>query len=86
MKTLHMLFLAAQIPGGQLTAQQHEIGFLFGFSQRNASIRNDVIKGQARVSMQVNYGMLLTEGRAGRVYFEVPVMGAAGLDGKIDKR
>lgn len=55
-----------------------------GCAHRNASIPTGVMEGQARASVQVNYGMLLTEGRAGRVGFEVPVMGAPGVDGEVD--
>ena len=65
-------------------AQSNDMGFLFGFSQRNASLRNDVIKGEVRLSFQFNPARLLKEGRAGRLYTEIPIMAAAGLNGKID--
>ncbi len=68
-------------------AQSTDMGFLFGFSQRNASLQNDVIKGEVRLSFQFNPAHVLkevNEGRAGRMYAEVPIMVAAGLNGKID--
>ncbi len=64
-------------------AQSNDLGFLFGFSQRNASLRNDVIKGEVRLSFQFNPARLLKEGRAGRLYAEAPIMTAAGLNGQI---
>ncbi len=58
---------------------------LFGFSQRDASLRNDVIESEVRLSFQFNPAYLLKkEGNAGRLYAEIPVMAAAGLNGKID--
>ncbi len=66
-------------------AQSNDLGFLFGFSERNASLSKDVIKGQVRLSFEFNPARLLKGGeRAGRLYAEIPIMTAAGLDGKID--
>jgi|GEM_PF-1461431 len=85
MKAFPFLLLIALVTEGTLQAQKNDIGFLFGFSQRNASIRKDVIQGEARLSMQVNYSRLAREGTHGRIYFEVAVLSAAGLNGKIDE-
>jgi opacity protein-like surface antigen len=85
MKLTHGLLVSMIFCGANLMAQSNDMGFLFGFSQRNASIRNDVIQGEVRLSLQVNPARLLIKGeRAGRLYAEVPIMTAAGLNGKID--
>ncbi len=65
-------------------AQSNDMGFLFGFSQRNASLQNDVIKGEVRLSFQFNPAHLLKEWSAGRLYAEAPIMSAVGLNGQID--
>jgi len=84
MKLTFCLLVLAVFCGANLMAQSNDMGFLIGFSQRNASLQNDVIKGEVRVSFQFNPARVLKEGRAGRLYAEVPIMAAAGLNGKID--
>ena len=84
MKQFHYLLLFAVMGATSLMAQKNDLGFLFGFSERNASLRNDVIKGEVRMSFQVNPARLLKKGSAGSLYAEIPIMTAAGLDGKID--
>jgi opacity protein-like surface antigen len=80
-----LYLLAFTLLGNQaLFGQKNDIGFLFGFSQRNASLRNDVIKGEVRTSFQFNPACLLKEGGPGRLYAEIPIMTAAGLNGKIN--
>ncbi len=67
-------------------AQSNEMGFLFGFAQRNASLQDNVIRGQVRLSFQFNPAHLVKEvreGGAGRFYVEAPIMAAAGLNGTI---
>lgn len=84
MKLSLCLWISALAGEEGLLAQRNDMGFLFGFSQRNASLRNDVIKGEVRLSFQFNPAFLLKEGRAGRLYAEIPIMTAAGLNGRID--
>ncbi len=69
-----------------LSAQNSDLGFLFGFSQRNASVREDVIRGEVQVGFQVNYAWQLVEGRVGRLYLELPVQFVAGSNGEISDR
>jgi opacity protein-like surface antigen len=88
MKLTFYLFVCTIFCGANLMAQSNDMGFLFGFSQRNASLQNDVIKGEVRLSFQFNPARVIKEvkeGRAGRFYAEVPIMVAAGLNGKIDE-
>lgn len=79
-----LLFSLAFLCGTELHAQRNDMGFLFGFSQRNASLRNDVLKGEIRLSFQFNPAYVLREDGRGRLLAEFVVMTAAGLDGKID--
>ncbi|MCX6612473.1 MAG: outer membrane beta-barrel protein [Acidobacteria bacterium] len=69
-----------------LSAQNSDVGFLFGFSQRNASIRDGVIRGEVKVGFQVNYAWQLVEGRGGRLYVELPVQFVAGSNGELGDR
>lgn len=85
MKIAFSLLAAALFAQRTLPAQRNDLGFLFGFSQRNASLRHDVIKGEVRLSFQFNPAVLLKEGKAARLYAELPVMTAAGLNGRIDE-
>ena len=55
MKRFGYLTFFALLSGPSLLAQNSDLGFLFGFSQRNASVRNDVIRGEVSASFQVNY-------------------------------
>ena len=88
MKTTLCLLLSLLYSEGALLAQRNDMrndmGFLFGYSQRNGSLRNDVFEGEFRLGFQFNPAYLLKEGKAGRLYAELPIMTAAGLDGKID--
>ncbi len=84
MKLTLCLLVSTVLFGSNLMAQSYDMGFLFGFSQRDASIQNDVIKGEVRLSFQFNPARLLKGEGAGRLYAEVPIMTAAGLNGEID--
>ncbi len=84
MKLTFCLLVSAVFCGANLMAQSNDMGFLFGFSRHNASIRNDVIYGEARLSFQFNPARRLRGERVGRLYAEFPVMAAAGLNGRID--
>ena len=84
MKLTFCLLVSMVFCGANLMAQSNDMGFLFGFSQRDASIRNDVIKGEVRLSFQFNPARRLKGESASRLYAEVPIMTAAGLNGQID--
>lgn len=86
MKRFGYLAFFALLSGHGLLAQNSDLGFLFGFSQRNASIRNDVIRGEVSVSFQVNYARQLVEGKGGRLYLEFPALFAAGSDGELSNQ
>ena len=86
MKRFVYLTFFALLSGHSLLAQNSDLGFLFGFSQRNASVRNDVIRGEVSVSFQVNYARQLVEGKGGRLYLEFPALFAAGSDGELGNR
>ncbi len=84
MRFTFWLLVSTVLCSPSLMAQSYDMGFLFGFFQHNASLRNDVINGEVRLSFQFNPAHLVKEGSAGRLYVEVPVMTSAGLNGKID--
>lgn len=86
MKRFGYLAFFTLLSGPSLLAQNSDLGFLFGFSQRNASVRNDVIRGEVSASFQVNYARQLVEGKGGRLYLEFPALFAAGSDGELSNR
>jgi opacity protein-like surface antigen len=86
MKRFGYLTLFMLLSGHSLLAQNSDLGFLFGFSQRNASVRNDVIRGEVSVSFQVNYARQLVEGKGGRLYLEFPALFAGGSNGEISNQ
>ena len=86
MKRFGYLTFFALLSGHSLLAQNSDLGFLFGFSQRNASVRNDVIRGEVSASFQVNYARQLVEGKGGRLYLEFPALFAGGSDGELSNR
>lgn len=86
MKRFGYLTFFALLSSHSLLAQNSDLGFLFGFSQRNASVRGDVLTGEASVGFQVNYAHQLVEGKGGRLYLEFPALFAAGVDGQISRQ
>ncbi len=84
MRFIFWLLVSTVLCGPSLMAQSYDMGFLFGFSQRNASLQNNVVNGEVRLSFQFIPARLLKGESAGRLYAEVPIMTAAGLNGKIN--
>lgn len=86
MKRVAQFTFLALLACAGLSAQNSDLGFLFGFAQRNASIRDNVIRGEVQAGFQINYARQLMEGRGGRLYLELPVLFAGGSNGELSDR